>query len=122
MLEVTDRLAADLLKTHPNSAVLFFTKIRQIISYNTALEAKEIFYGENEICKSYFDGVHKGKRGRGAGGKTIVLGIFKLQGKVYTVVIENTKTSTLMAEIACKQSLTASCILTDSVYRLLSQL
>lgn len=34
---------------------------------------------------SYFGGIRKGKRGRGAGGKTAVFGLLKRNGKVYTV-------------------------------------
>ncbi|MEG2748657.1 MAG: IS1595 family transposase, partial [Acinetobacter sp.] len=33
VLEVTARSAADLLDIHPNSAALFYTKIRQVITY-----------------------------------------------------------------------------------------
>ena len=43
------------------------------------------FRGEVEIDESYFGARRvKGRRGRGAGGKTIVFGIFKRNGKVYT--------------------------------------
>lgn len=102
VLEVTARSAADVMEIHPNSAALFYKKIRQIISYHLEKEAKEVFKGEIEIDESYFGGVRKGKRGRGAAGKTIVFGMLKRGGKVYTVVVENTKTLTLMAEIARK--------------------
>ena len=41
--------------------------------------------GEVEIDKSSFGARRvKGKRGRGASGKTIVFGIFNRHGKVYT--------------------------------------
>jgi transposase len=102
VLEVTAGSEVNLLYIHPNSAALFYTKTRQIITYNLAIEAKEIFNCEIEINESYFGSVRKGKRGRGAGGKTIIYGMFKRQDKVYTVVFENTKTSTLMAKIARK--------------------
>jgi hypothetical protein len=57
-----------------------------------AQEAAEVFNGEVEIDESYFGGVRKGKRGRGAAGKVVVFGMLKRHGKVYTVVVENTKT------------------------------
>jgi transposase-like protein len=38
----------------------------------------------------------KGKRGRGTGGKTIVFGLFKRNGKVYTHIIPNAKAETLL--------------------------
>jgi len=54
VLEVTARSAADILQIHPNSAALFYTKIRKIITYYLSLEAKEVFNGEIEIDESYF--------------------------------------------------------------------
>ena len=46
--------------------------------------------------ESYFGGVRKGKRGRGAAGKVPVFGLLKRGGRVYTVMIPNARTSTLM--------------------------
>lgn len=54
------------------------------------------FTGEMEIDESYFGGVRKGKRGRGAAGKVPVFGILKRGGKVYTQVIPDAKSKTLM--------------------------
>ena len=102
MLEVTARSAANLLGIQPNSAALFYRKIREIIVYNLELEAHEIFAGHVELDESYFGGARKGKRGRGAAGKTAVFGILKRGGKVYTKVVSDTKTSTLMPIIADK--------------------
>ncbi|MCT8814247.1 IS1595 family transposase [Glaesserella parasuis] len=89
MLEVTARSAADLLVIQPNSAILFYRKIREVISYHLALEADEVFDGQIELDESYFDGTRKGKRGRGSVGKTAVFGLLKRDGKVYTVVVPN---------------------------------
>ncbi|MCT8743006.1 IS1595 family transposase [Glaesserella parasuis] len=89
VLEVTARSAADLLVIQPNSAILFYRKIREVISYHLALEADEVFDGQIELDESYFDGTRKGKRGRGAVGKTAVFGLLKRDGKVYTVVVPN---------------------------------
>ena len=86
VLEVTARAAADLLQIHPNSAALFYRKIRLVIEYNLSLEAHETFDGEIELDESYFGGIRKGKRGRGAGGKTAVFGLLKRNGRVYTAV------------------------------------
>ncbi|KDD79716.1 hypothetical protein HPS41_05990, partial [Glaesserella parasuis ST4-1] len=66
MLEVTARSAADLLGIQPNSAILFYRKIREVISYHLALEVDEVFDGQIELDESYFGGHRKGKRGRGA--------------------------------------------------------
>ena len=71
---------------NPNSAALFYRKIRQIITYHLELQADEIF-------ESYFGGQRKGKRGRGAAGKVVVFGILKRRGKVYTVIVFSTRNS-----------------------------
>ena len=56
--------------------------------------------GEVEIDESYFGARRiKGKRGRGASGKTIVFGIFKRNGKVYTEIVPNCARKTLQAVI-----------------------
>ena len=102
VLEVTARSAADLLGIQPNSAALFYRKIRTIIAYHLELEADEVFEGHVELDESYFGGSRKGKRGRGAAGKTAVFGILKRGGKVYTKVVVDTKASTLMPIITSK--------------------
>ncbi|MBF0752626.1 IS1595 family transposase, partial [Pasteurella sp. WM03] len=102
VLEVTARSAADLLGIQPNSAILFYRKIREVISYYLALEVDEVFDGQIELDESYFGGHRKGKRGRGAAGKVAVFGILKRQGTVFTVVVNDTKTTTLMPVIARK--------------------
>ncbi|MFK5246323.1 IS1595 family transposase [Glaesserella parasuis] len=102
VLEVTVRSAANLLEINDNSAALFYRKIREVISYNLALEADEVSDGQIELDESYFGGHRKGKRGRGAAGKVAVLGILKRQGKVFTVVVNDTQTTTPMPVIARK--------------------
>jgi len=97
--EVTARTAADLLDIQPNTAALFYHKIRLVIDYHLSLEADELFDGKVELDESYFGGVRKGKRGRGAAGKTAVFGILKRNGKVYTIVVADTKQTTLMPVI-----------------------
>ena len=55
--------------------------------------------GEVEVDESYFGGVRKGKRGRGALGKVPVFGLLKRKGKVYTQIIPDAKKATLMPVI-----------------------
>lgn len=102
VLEVTARSAANLLDIHPNSATLFYTKIRHVITYYLEQEATEIFDGQVELDESYFGGARKGKRDRGAAGKVAVFGILKCGGKVYTKVVSDTKAITLMPVIINK--------------------
>ena len=99
VLEVTAWAAADLLGIQANSAILFYWKIREVIIYHLALETDEVFDGKIELDESYFGGHRKGKRGRGAAGKVTVFGLLKRQGRVFTVVVENTRTETLMPVI-----------------------
>lgn len=102
VLEVTARSAADLLSIQPNSAALFYRKLREIIAYQLALKEHEIFDGSVELDESYFGGARKGKRGRGAAGKVAVFGILKRGGKVYTKVVNDTKSETLIPLITRK--------------------
>ena len=102
VLEVTARSAADLLDIHSNTAALFYKKIRLLINHHLEQEARNIFDGEVELDESYFGGVRKGKRGRGAGGKVVVFGLLKRGGHVYTKIVTDTKTSTLIPIITDK--------------------
>ena len=102
VLEVTARSAADLLDIQPNSAALFYRKLREVIVYYLEQEAHEIFGGAIELDESYFGGVRKGKRGRGAAGKVAVFGILKRGGKVYAKVVVNTTAEALMPLIPSK--------------------
>jgi transposase len=111
--QVTARTAADLLDIQPNTAALFYHKIREVIAYHLALQVHQMLGGEIELDESYFGGVRKGKRGRGAAGKVVVFGILKHGGTVYTVAIQNTKTTTLMPIIRAKV-IPDSIVYTDS--------
>ncbi|CKL13887.1 IS1016 transposase [Neisseria meningitidis] len=56
VLEVTARSAADILGIHPNSAVLFYRKIRTVINHHLVLAADEVFEGPVEPDESDFGG------------------------------------------------------------------
>ncbi len=102
MLEVTARSAADLAGIQANTVALFYHKIRQVIAAHLELQAEEMLGGEIELDESYFGGVRKGKRGRGAAGKVAVFGLLKRDGRIYTKIIDDTKTDTLMPIIRSK--------------------
>jgi transposase len=62
--------------------------------------------GHVEVDESYFGPRRvKGKAGRGAGKKTIVFGICKRRGKVYTEVVEDCSKATILAAIRGKVDL-----------------
>ena len=111
--ETTARSAADLIGIQPNTAALFYHKIREVIAARLDCLAEEMFGGEVELDESYFGGVRKGKRGRGAAGKVVVFGILKRGGKVYTKVIQDTKTDTLLPIIR-RKIVPDSVVYTDS--------
>jgi transposase len=111
--ETTARSAADLIGIQPNTAALFYHKIREVIAARLDCFAEEMFGGEIELDESYFGGVRKGKRGRGAAGKIVVFGILKRGGKVYTKVIQDTKTDTLLPIIR-RKVVPDSVVYTDS--------
>ena len=114
MLEVTARSAADILGIHPNSAALFYRKIRTVISHHLALAADEVFEGSVELDENYFGGRRKGRRGRGAAGKVVVFGILRRNGRVYTVIVDNAKSETLLPVIK-KKIMPDSIVYTDSL-------
>ena len=59
--------------------------------------------GEVEVDESYFGASRvRGKRGRGARGKTIVFGLLKREGKVYTEIVPNVTKATLQGIIKGK--------------------
>lgn len=70
--------------------------------YHLDQDAIEVLQGQIELDENYFGVVRKGKRGRGAAGKVIVFSLLKRNGKVYTVIVFDTKSSTLMLVIANK--------------------
>ena len=97
----TARTAADLLGIHRNSAIRFFHKLREEIAQKQQNRSEQ-FCGKIELDESYFGGTKKGKRGRGAAGKVAVFGLLKRNGNVYTQIIDDTKTDTLLPIIRDK--------------------
>ena len=95
---VSARTAAELTGVNRNTAILFFHKLREIIVEKMAAEAP-FLAGEIEVDESYFGGVRKGKRGRGAAGKVPVFGLLKRGGKVYAMMIEDATAQTLLGII-----------------------
>ncbi|HEZ0165063.1 TPA: IS1595 family transposase, partial [Neisseria meningitidis] len=78
------------------------------------LAADEVFEDPVEPDESDFGGRRKGRRGRGAAGKVVVFGILKRNGRVYTVVVNNAKSETLLPVIK-KKIMPDSIVYTDSL-------
>jgi transposase len=79
--------------------------------------------GEVEVDESYYGGRRRGKRGRGAAGKTIIMGVVERQGKVATQVVSNVQANTLLP-IVKEKVLPDSLVYTDELpsYNQLSQM
>jgi len=97
---VTARSAADLARVNRKTAAYFFHRLRQIIARQ--LEDSLPVEGLVEVDESYFGGVRKGRRGRGAAGKVPVFGILKRGGRVHTVMIPDVRKDTLLPIIRQK--------------------
>lgn len=94
------RTAADLVGVNKNSAVLYYHRLREIIA--ARIEDESPISGEIEIDESYFGGVRRGKRGRGAVGKVPVFGILKRGGRVYTKMVPDARKQSLLPIIRAK--------------------
>ena len=95
----TARAAAALTGVQVRTAIIFYQRLRKLIA---SKQESYALSGEIEADESYFGGVRKGKRGRGARGKVPVFGLLKRGGKVYTAIIPNAKASTLIPIIRKK--------------------
>ncbi len=98
----TARCAADLIGVNRKTAAYYYHRLRENITLKLEQSADEVFFGEIEVDESYFGGTRKGKRGRGAAGKVPVFGLLKRGGKVYTKIIADAKSNTLMPIIQDK--------------------
>ena len=96
-LQPAYRLATD-IGTDYQTITRVYQRLREAIYHVTELEAGQL-KGEIEIDEAYFGGRRKGKRGRGAAGKSIVFGLLERDGRVYTKVVERVTADELMAHI-----------------------
>lgn len=89
---------AELSGLNRNTVNRYLTAIRERIA--VYCEAESPFSGEVEVDESYFGARRlKGLRGRGARGKTIVFGLFKRNGRVYTEIVLDCSKTTLQGII-----------------------
>lgn len=110
-LDLTAVQIALIANLNRNTVNRYLTLIRRSIALYC--ESESPFTGEIELDESYFGAKRvRGKRGRGAYGKTIVFGIYKRNGCVYTEIVPNCSRKTLYAIIKGKVN-TASVIHTD---------
>ncbi len=88
-----------------NSINKYVMEIRHRIYDFCNSESPFITLGDVELDESYFGARRvRGKRGRGAYGKTIVFGLLKRGGKVYTEIVPDCKSKTLQDIVRGKVS------------------
>ena len=98
VIDLTATDSAELCSLNLNTVNRFYNAFRERIAEYCAQISPIV--GEVEIDESYFEPRRvRDKRGRGAGNKTIVFGLFKRDGKVYTEIVPDCKAMTLQAII-----------------------
>ena len=110
-LDLTATQTANLTGISLRSVNAIFLRIRRKIA--AECERQSPLEGQLEADESYFGPQRvRGKRGRGAVGKTIVFGLLKRGDKVYTAIVPNASKAALQAVIRGRASL-SSVIHTD---------
>ena len=94
--DITASSASKILRINRNTINAYYNEIRKkILQYSLREQEKEL--GEFELDESYFGARRvRGKRGRGAAGKTPVFGLLKRNGKVFVTVVPNCSREELM--------------------------
>ncbi len=99
--DLTAVKTASFLNLNRKTVDLYFNLFREKIIRYSIEEAQ--FSGEVEIDESYFGARRvRGKRGRGAAGKTPVFGILKRQGKVFVTIVKHCSRKELLPIIQGK--------------------
>jgi transposase-like protein len=111
LLDLNATQVAELSGISRNSINVIFEKMRARITEISVQNSP--VSGEFEADESCFGARRvRGKRGRGAGSKTIVFGLFKRDGNVYAEIVSDVKSAVLSAIIRGKASI-ESVIRTD---------
>jgi len=100
--DITASSASKILKINRNTINNYYNEFRQkILEESFSEQVKEL--GEFELDESYFGAKRiRGKRGRGAAGKTPVFGLLKRNGKVFVTVVPKCSREELMPIIQGK--------------------
>ena len=97
-LDLSAQQIAILTKLNRNTVNRYLKLIRKRIA--ELCESETPFKGVIEVDESYFGAKRvRGKRGRGAAGKTPVFGILQRKGKVYTEIVPDCAKATLQGII-----------------------
>ena len=97
-MDLTASDTAGLTGISVRSINTLFLKLRRRLAVES--EQQTPFDGVVELDESYFGAKRiRGKRGRGAGGKTVVFGVLKRGNKVYTEIVPDASKATLQKVI-----------------------
>lgn len=103
-LDLTATETAAITGLSRRSVNAIYLRIRERLAQDC--EAQATVSGVVEVDESYFGPRRvRGKKGRGASGKTIVFGIYKRRGRIYTEVVPDVKRKTMQAIIRGKVNL-----------------
>jgi transposase-like protein len=112
-LDITSTKTSILTNINRNTVNRYFNILREAIFKDSLVENTSRESGEFELDESYFGARRvRGKRGRGAAGKTIVFGLLKREDKVYLEIVKNAAREELMPIVQGK-ILEGSTIYTD---------
>ena len=105
-VDLTALQAAEMTGLNRNTINRYYLALRERCALSC--EDERPFFGVIEVDESYFGARRvKGKRGRGAFGKTVVFGIHERGGKVYTEIVEDASKPTLQGIIRGKVGLSS---------------
>jgi len=94
-LDIDATRSSEILGINRNTINKYYNLIREKMAIS--LTDKSLFSGEIECDESYFGAKRvRGKRGRGAAGKTPVFGLLKRNGEVYVQIVPNCTKESLM--------------------------
>lgn len=106
-LDLTAIQIAEIACLNRNTVNRYLGLMRQAIA--RYCEQESPFAGEVELDESYFGAKRvRGKRGRGARGETIVFGIYKRNGCVYTEIIPNCTKASIQAVVRGRVELSST--------------
>jgi transposase-like protein len=96
--DTSAKQASSIARVNYNTAKRYYNLFRDLIIKESITERASVNLSNGiELDESYFGPTRvRGKRGRGAGNKTIVFGLLKRKGKVYTEIISGASRLELM--------------------------
>lgn len=93
---------AALVNVNPKTVAYYFDRLCSLIADHIQQEASQAWSGEVEVGENYFGGHRKSNRGSGVARKVPVFVLLKRGGKVFTQVIPDVKSATLIPIIEKK--------------------